>query len=114
MFVYLCVYYFFLDKPQFALMKLYNIRAVFFNRGSASGCRGFSRKRPKLHGTNFATAVLCGCSNTDTCMWFHEQRKHLRKVPLEQNGWKTLHQGTVEPCKLLKRSNWLQKSWHNS
>jgi len=63
------VYYFFLDRPQFARMKLYNIRAVFFNRGSAeplcsaSGCQGFRRNRPKLPGTKFATTVLCGCSN---------------------------------------------------
>jgi len=53
-------------------MKLYNIRAVFFNRGSAeplgsaSGCQGFPRNRPKLPGTKFATTVLCGCSNIDT------------------------------------------------
>ena len=66
------VYYFFLDRPHFALMKLYNIRAVFFNRvsaepqGSASGCQGFRRNRPKLPGTKFATTVLCGCSNIDT------------------------------------------------
>jgi len=53
-------------------MKLYNIRAVFFNRvsaepqGSASGCQGFRRNRPKLPETKFATTVLCGCSNIDT------------------------------------------------
>ena len=64
-FIYLFVYYFFLDRPQFALMKLYNIRAVFFNRGSAeplgfaSGCQGFRRNRPKLPGTKFATLVRC-------------------------------------------------------
>ena len=32
-FVYLFVYYFVLDRPQFALMKLYNIR-VPLNRGN--------------------------------------------------------------------------------
>jgi len=53
-------------------MKLYNIRAVFFNRGSAeslcsaSGCQGFRRNRPKLPGAKFATTVLCGCSNIGT------------------------------------------------
>jgi len=53
-------------------MKLYNIRAMFFNRssaeplGSASGCQKFRRNRPKLPGTKFATTVLCGCSNIDT------------------------------------------------
>ena len=26
----------------------------------------------------------------DHCMRFHEQRKHLQKVPLQQKGWKTL------------------------
>jgi len=66
------VYYGFLDRLQFALMKLYNIRAVFFNRGSAepicssSGCQGFRRNRPKLPGAKFATTVLCGYSNIDT------------------------------------------------
>jgi len=70
-FVYLFVYYFFLDRSQFALMKLYTIRAVFFNRGSAerlgsaSGCGGFRRNRPKLPGTKFATTF---CSNIDTCI----------------------------------------------
>jgi len=33
-------------------MKLYNIRVVFFNRGSASGCSGFRRNRQKLPGRN--------------------------------------------------------------
>ena len=33
-FVYLFVYYFVLDKPQFALMKLYNIR-VQLNRANS-------------------------------------------------------------------------------
>jgi len=53
-------------------MKLYNIRAVFFNRGSteplrsASGCQGFRRNRPKLPGAKFATTVLCGCNNIET------------------------------------------------
>jgi len=53
-------------------MKLYNIRTVFFNRGSAeplgsaSGCQGFPRNRPKLPGMKFATTVLCSCSNIDT------------------------------------------------
>jgi len=47
-------------------MKLYNIKAVFFNQGSASDCLGFRRNRQKLPGTKFATTVLCGCSNTDT------------------------------------------------
>jgi len=70
-FVYLFVYYFFLDRPQFALMKLYNIRAMFFNRGSAeplgsaSGCQGFPRNRPKLRETKFAATVLRRCSNID-------------------------------------------------
>jgi len=35
-----------------------------FNRGSASGCQGFRRNRPKLPGTKFATTLLCGCNNT--------------------------------------------------
>jgi len=71
-FVYLFVYYFFLDRPQFALIKLYNIRAVFFHRGSAeplgsaSGCQGFCQHRPKLPGTIFANTVLWGCRNIDT------------------------------------------------
>jgi len=66
------VYYCFLDRPQFALMKLYNIRRVFFNRGSseplcsARGCQGFHRNRTKLPEAKFATTVLCGCSNMDT------------------------------------------------
>jgi len=33
-------------------MKFYNIRAVFCNRGSASGCCGFRRNRQKLPGRN--------------------------------------------------------------
>jgi len=53
-------------------MKLYNIRTVLFNRGSAeplcsaSGCQGFRRNRQKLPGAKFATTVLCGYSNIDT------------------------------------------------
>ena len=71
MFIYLshflsiCCVLFFLDRPQFALMKLYNIKAVFFNRGSAepkgsaSGCQGLRRNRSKLPWTKFATTVPC-------------------------------------------------------
>jgi len=49
-----------------------NNNAVFFNRssaepqGSASGCLGFRRNRPKFAGTKFVTIVLYGCSNIDT------------------------------------------------
>jgi len=57
--------------------------AVFFNRGSASGCRRLRRNRPKLHGTKFATTVLCGCS-CDHCIGLHEQCSHLRKVPRQK------------------------------
>jgi len=65
----------FLRKAPICLhetLKLYIIRAMFFNRGSAeplgsaSGCQGFRRNRPKLPGTKFATTVLCGCCNIDT------------------------------------------------
>jgi len=51
-------------------MKLYNIRAMFFNRGSAepwgsaSGCRGLRRTRPKLPGMKLTTTVLCGQGRT--------------------------------------------------
>jgi len=41
-------------------------KAVFFNRGSTIGCRGFRRNKPKLSGTKSSTTVLCSCSNTDT------------------------------------------------
>ena len=34
--------------------------------GSASGCQGFRRSRPKLPGTKFETTVLCRCSIVDT------------------------------------------------
>jgi len=103
------VYYCFLDRPQFALMKLHNIRAVFFNRGSAeplcstSGCQGFRRNRLKLPGANFTTPVLCGCSNTDTWIivlgsminanihiWFRCSKmdeKHCIRVLLNRANW---------------------------
>jgi len=51
--------------------------------------KGFRRNRPKWPGTKFATAVQCGCT-LDHCIGFHEQRKNVRKVPLQQKGWKTL------------------------
>ena len=79
---------------HWAIVTTPTCRAVCFNRGSASGCQGFSRKRPKLPGTKFTTTVICGCSNVDSwisvCIRFHEQRKRLLKVPLQQKGWKTL------------------------
>jgi len=64
-------------------MKLYEIRAVFFNRGSveplgsASGFQRFRRNRPKLSGTKFATTVRCGCNNIDQCFSTPSPRTHL-------------------------------------
>jgi len=69
-----------------------------------SGTAGFHEwlpvvppKQTEIAGTKFANTVLCGCSNAtvsqvyykiriDHCIGFHEQRKHLRKVPLQQKG----------------------------
>ena len=36
----------------------------------------------------------------DNCMGFHEQRKHLRKVPLQQKGWNAAEAG-CETCKQI-------------
>jgi len=71
--------------------------AEFFDRcaaepqGSASDCQGFRQNRPNLPGTKFATAILGSLHrHFGRCIVFHEQRKHLRKVPLQQKGSKTL------------------------
>ena len=55
-------------KPRCTLLSCCYCTAVFFNwgsaepQGSASGCQGFRRNRPKLPETKFATTIPCGCS----------------------------------------------------
>jgi len=50
-----------------------HLKSVFFNRGSASGCQGFRRNRPKFPGTKFATTVLCGCSNNTVSQVYYRK-----------------------------------------
>jgi len=46
----------------------YYPKPVFFNRGSASGFQRFRRNRQNSPVRKFATTVLCGCSNTESCI----------------------------------------------
>ena len=91
-FLSICSYTIFSDRPQFAPMKLYNINALSFNResaepyGSASGCGGSPKQTETTWDEirNHSSVRLCQYRNLDHCIGFHEQRKHLRKVPLQQ------------------------------
>ena len=73
----------------------FNNVAVFFNRGSTepqssvSSCQGFHRNRPKLPGMKFVYYKEYD-KYLGHCIGFHEQHKYLRKVPVQQKGWKTL------------------------
>ena len=92
-FLSICSCTIFSDRPQFAPMKLYNINALSFNResaepyGPASGCGGSAETDRNYicdEIRNHSSVRLCQYRNLDHCIGFHEQRKHLRKVPLQQ------------------------------
>jgi len=98
--------------------------------GSMSCYQWFYQNRPKLSGTKCATTVLNGlaipvsqyschyesqwklclstaltycslCVTEPYPMGFHKHRKHLRKIPLQQKGWKTLTYIVGLPCSRL-------------
>ena len=67
---------------------------VFFQSGFREWLPGVPLKQTEIAWDdirNHSSVRLQQYRHLYRCIGFHEQRKHLRKVPLQQKAWKTLH-----------------------
>ena len=64
-------------------LLLATVHTSVFQRGSAETDRNYQ-------GGNRSSTRLQQYRHLDDYIGFREERKHLRKIPLQQEGWKTL------------------------